>query len=136
MVCRKCGSLDNVKNGKVNDVQRYKCKDCGFQFTKEEANGHSEDERNKAIALYLLGLSMRSIAKLFRVNVSTILYWVRNFAIANYEKPTPQGAVVVELDEMWHFIGSKKQNSGSGRLIVALPMNSLNGNVGIVVAKP
>ena len=136
MVCRKCGSIDNVKNGRVNDVQRYKCKDCGFQFTKEETNGRSEDERNKAIALYLLGLSMRSIARLFRVNVSTILYWVRNFAIANYEKPTPQGAVVVELDEMWHFLGLKKLNSGSGRLIVALPVNSLTGNVGIVVAKP
>jgi len=136
MKCRKCGSDKKVKNGKVKGVQRYKCKDCGFQFTKEEANGHSAEEKNKAIALYLLGLSMRSISKLFRVNVSTILYWVRNFAIANYEKPSPQGAVVVELDEMWHFIGSKKQNSGSGRLIVALPLNSLTGNVGIAVVKP
>jgi len=136
VVCRKCGSVDNVKNGKVNGVQRHKCKSCGFQFTKEVANGRSEDERNKAIALYLLGLSMRTIAKLFRVNVTTILYWVRNFAVANYEKPTPRGAVVVELDEMWHFLGSKKQNSGFGRLIVALPVNSLTGNVGIVVVKP
>ena len=89
MICRKCGSVQNVKNGKVKGVQRYKCKDCGFQFTKEIANGHSEEERNKAVALYLLGLSMRVIAKLFRVNVTTILYWVRNFAIKNYEKPTP-----------------------------------------------
>jgi len=120
----------------MNGLQRYKCKDCGFQFTKEVANGRSEAERNQAIALYLLGLSMRTIAKLFRVNVTTILYWVRNFAIKTYEKPTPQGAVVVELDEMWHFIQSKKQNAGYGRLIVALPMNSLTGNVGIVVAKP
>jgi len=135
MVCRKCGSVHNVKNGKVDGVQRYKCKDCGFQFTKETANGHNEEERNKAVALYLLGLSMRTIAKLFRVNVTTILYWVRNFAIENYEKPTPQGAVVVELDEMWHFLESKKTNSGSGRLIVALPVNSLTGNVGIVVQR-
>ena len=136
MECRKCGSKHNVKNGKVSGVQRYKCKECGFQFTKETANGHSEEERNKAIALYLLGLSMRTIAKLFRVNVTTILYWIRNFAIKNYEKTTPQGAVVIELDEMWHFLESKKQNSGSGKLIVALPVNSLTGNVGIVAAKP
>jgi len=136
MICRKCGSIDNVKNGKVSGVQRYKCKDCGFQFTKEVANGRSEDERNKAVALYLLGLSMRTIAKLFRVNVTTILYWVRNFAINNYEKPTPQGAVIIELDEMWHFLESKKRNSGSGRLIVALPVSSLTGNVGIVAREP
>ena len=136
MVCRKCGSIHSTRNGFVKGVQRHKCKDCGFQFTKEIANGRSEEERNKAVALYLLGLSMRTIAKLFRVNVTTVLYWVRNFAIKNYEKPTPQGAVVVELDEMWHFIQSKKPNSGSGKLIVALPMNSLTGNVGIVATKP
>src|SRR5215510_5335257 len=136
MVCRKCKSIHNIKSGKVSGAQRYKCKGCGFQFTKEVANGRNEAERNKAIALYLLGLSMRTIAKLFHVNVTTILYWVRNFAVKTYEKPTPKGAVVIELDEMWHFAHSKKQNAGYGKLIVALPMNSLIGNVGIVVAKP
>jgi transposase-like protein len=136
MICRKCGSEHNVKSGKVGGAQRYKCKGCGFQFTKEVANGRGADERGKAVALYLLGLSMRAIAKVFRVNVSTVLYWVRNFAAAAYAKPTPRGAVVVELDEMWHFIQSKKTSSGSGRLIVALPVNSLTGNVGIVAGKP
>jgi hypothetical protein len=90
-------------------MQCYRCKDCGFQYTREESKGRSETERNKAVALYLLGLSMRAIAKLFHVNVTTILYWVRNFAIKNYEKPSPQGPIVIELDEMWHFIKSKKQ---------------------------
>jgi hypothetical protein len=40
---------------------------------------------------------------------STVLYWVRNFALKVYEKPEPQGAVVIELAEMRHFITSKKQ---------------------------
>ena len=34
--------------------------------------------------------------------------WVRNFAIANYEKPVPKDAIIVELDEIWHFLNSKK----------------------------
>ena len=51
MICRKCGSENNVKYGKMNNMQRYKCKDCGFQFTKEVGNGRSESERNQAIAL-------------------------------------------------------------------------------------
>ena len=133
MRCRKCGSEKNIKNGKRNGMQCYKCKNCGFQYTKEEPNGRSEQERNRAVALYLLGLSMRAIAKLFSVNVSSVIYWVRKFALKNYEKPTPQGAVVLELDEMWHFIKSKKTSAGYGRLIVALPVSSLTGNVGIAV---
>jgi len=135
VVCRKCGSSKSVKNGKRISQQCYKCKDCGFQYTREEARGRSESERNKAIALYLLGLSMRAIARLFCVNVTTILYWIRNFSIKNYEKPTPQGPVTIELDEMWHFIKSKKTSVGYGRLIVVQAANSSTGNVEIVVAQ-
>ena len=133
MRCRKCGSEKNIKNGKRNGMQCYKCKNCGFQYKKEMPNGRSEQERNRAVALYLLGLSMRTIAKLFGVNVSSVIYWIRKFALKNYEKPTPQGAVVLELDEMWHFIKSKKTSAGYGRLIVALPVSSLTGNAGIAV---
>ena len=135
MICRKCGSSKKVKNGKRCDKQCYKCKDCGFQYTREEGKGRSEAERNKAIALYLLGLSMRAISKLFRVNVTTVLYWVRNFSIKNYEKPTPQGPVTIELDEMWHFIKSKKTSAGSEKLIVVQPVSSSAGNVEIAVAQ-
>jgi transposase len=41
-------------------------------------------------------------------------------------------AVIIELDEMWHYLHSKKTNYGSGKLIVAIPVNSLTGNVAIV----
>ena len=135
MKCRKCGNSESVKNGKRGDYQCYKCKNCGFQYTREDSRGRSEAERGKAIALYLLGLSMRAIAKLFQVNVTTILYWVRNFAIENYTKPTPQGPIIVELDEMWHFIKSKKTSVGYGKLIAVLPDSSSTGNVEIVVAR-
>jgi hypothetical protein len=41
---------------------------------------------------------------MFGVEPSTVLYWVRNFALKVYEKPKPEGEVVIEMDEMWHFI--------------------------------
>jgi len=45
---------------------------------------------------------------------------VRNFALKAYEKPMPQGPVEVELDEMWHFLRSKKTRFGYGRRIAAI----------------
>lgn len=51
---------------------------------------------------------MNAIGKLFNVSAQSILNWVRNFAIANYEKPVPKDAIIVELDEIWHFLNSKK----------------------------
>jgi hypothetical protein len=62
-------------------------------------------------------------------------HWIRKFAIKTYEKPTPSGPVIIELDEIWHFIKSKKPSAGYGRLIAELPSNSLTGNAEIVVAK-
>ena len=31
------------------------------------------------------------------------------FAKTHYEKPAPGDAILVELDEMWHYVTSKKQ---------------------------
>jgi hypothetical protein len=58
------------------------------------------------------------------------------FAEKVYEKPEPREVVVVELDEMWHYLCSKKTNFGYGRLIVEIPVSSLIGNVGIVIREP
>jgi hypothetical protein len=43
--------------------------------------------------------------------------------------------LIIELDEMWHFIKSKKTSAGYGRLSAVLPASSLTGNAEIVVAK-
>jgi IS1 family transposase/transposase-like protein len=109
MRCRKCGSESNVRNGRRGTAQCFRCRDCGFQFTKEEANGAGRDKRANAILLYVLGLSMNAIAGMHGVCPSTVMRWVRKFALKAYEKPQPGGSVAVELDEMWYFIGSKKK---------------------------
>jgi hypothetical protein len=66
--------------------------------------------RAMALYLYAVGLSMNAIARMVGVEPSAVLYWIGNFALRVHEKPTPQGAVVIELDEMWHFLGSKKRS--------------------------
>jgi len=126
MRCNKCGSIENVKAGFNHGRQRYKCKTCGRQFTQEQDK--NAENRAKALYLYIVGLSMNSIARMMKVAPSTVLYWVRNFALRAYEKPVPKGEVVIELDEMWHFLVSKKTNFGCGRDIAAVPVSWLNGN--------
>jgi hypothetical protein len=118
-------------------------KGTGYSVTDEKIAGfNSPGKRRKAskwanaILLYVLGLSMNSIARIYRVHPSSVLYWVRNFALKVYEKPVPEGSVAVELDEMRHYIGSKKQNAGCGRHIAALPANWLTGNAETGAARP
>ena len=136
MKCRKCGSQESVKNGKHLGRQRYKCKGCGFQFTQEQPRGKDVETKCLSIILYVNGLSFRAIAKIVKVSHKAVYDWVKAFGLETYEKPTPVGPVVVELDEMWHYLHAKKTNTGYGKRIVALQVNSSTGKVeGVTVAR-
>jgi hypothetical protein len=77
---------------------------------------------------------MNALAKMFGVQTSSILKWIRKFAKEHYEKPEPQGkAIIMELDEMWHYVKKNDANYGSGKLWIALQETSLTGNVGIAI---
>ena len=134
--CPKCKFSHVVKNGYSRGNQRYRCKSYGFQFTRTTPRGRPAREKATAILLYTMGLSLNAIARMFKVSTPAVLRWVRLFAEKTYEKPTPSEAVIVELDEMWHYLCSKKTSSGSGKLIVAVPVDSLTGNVGLVTKTP
>ena len=127
--CPKCQSIEVVKNGKVQGKQRYKCKSCSLQFTRLTPRGRPAQEKAMAVTLYTLGLSIRAIARLIGVSPTAVLKWIKTFAKTHYEKPAPGDAIIVELDEMWHYLGSKKTSYGSGKLIVEKLESLLTGNV-------
>ena len=136
MNCRKCQSTHFVKNGHVNEKQRYKCKKCDYQWTENHKHrGRPLAERALAVFLYCHGLSMNAISKMLDTAPSTILKWIRNFSDQHAQPPEPEtDAVVLELDEMWHYL--KKTNSGSGRRFVVIPENSSHGSVVIEIKRP
>lgn len=136
MKCRKCGSDESVKNGHHLGRQRYKCKICGFQYTQEHSRGKDAESKCLAILLYVNGLSFRAIAKIVKVSHKSVYDWVKSFGVQTYEKPMPSGEVVVELDEMWHFLNAKKTSCGYGKHIVVLQVNSSTGSVEGVTVIP
>ena len=112
MGCKKCAGERHVKSGFIKGEQRYKCKDCGCQFVPTRERGRTKKDKMLAVWLYLHGLSFRTIAKLFKVTPKTIYDWVKKYAQGNYVKPVPQGdLVVIEPDEMWHYLQSKKNQT-------------------------
>ena len=106
--CPKCDAVEVVKNGKTRGKQRFKCKNCNFQFTSLVPRGYPPETKARVIELYNHGLSIRAAARLQGVSRSSALNWIKEFAKKIYEKPAPGSAILVELDEMWHYLGSKK----------------------------
>ena len=137
MSCPRCKREHTIKSGKVKGAQRWKCSSCGFQFTRITPRGRPLWQKRLAVFLYCHGVSMNALGKMFQVHTSSVLRWIRKFAREHYEKPDPQGkAIVMELDEMWHYLKKNGGNSGSGRLWIAIQANSLTGNAGIVMKQP
>ena len=94
----------------MKGLQRYRCKACGLNFTDTPPRGMPLRVKVTAVLLYLSGLSMNRTAKLLGVSTPSVMAWIERFAKAYAQRPEPEGrAVVVELDEMWHFL--KKNGS-------------------------
>src|SRR5919202_179775 len=131
--CKRCGSEEHVKNGFMKGLQRYRCKACGLNFTGTPPRGMPLRVKVTAVLLYLSGVSMNPTPKLLGVSTPSVMTWIEQFAQAFAQKPEPESrAVVVELDEMWHFPKKRPTSSGSGRLGIALQTGSSTGSWGVV----
>ena len=116
--------------------QRYLCKGCGLNFTDTPPRGKPLALKAAAVLLSVSGLSMNRTAQLLGVSTPTIQAWLEQVAQAYAQKPEPEGrAVVIELDEMWHYLKKSPNPFGSGRLGIVLQGGWWTGNVA-VVTKP
>jgi transposase len=135
--CKVCGSEEHIKNGFMRGKQRYRCKACGLNFTDTPPRGLPLALKATAVLLYVSGLSMNRTAKLLGVSTPTVQAWIEQFAKVYAQKPAPEGrAVVIELDEMWHYVKKSRTSSGSGRLGIVLQGGWWIGNAAVVTGPP
>jgi hypothetical protein len=112
-------------------------KACGLNFTDTPLPGKPLAMKVTAVLLYVSGLSMNRTAKLLGVSTPTIQAWIEQFAQTYAQKPEPEGrAVVIELDEMWHYLKKSRTSSGSGRLGIVLQGDWWTGNAAVVTLPP
>lgn len=125
IICKRCASAKWVKNGFVRGMQRYHCQDCGYNFTHTPLRGKPAAVKALAVLLYSMGkASYEWIGQLLDVSGVAVYKWIRQTAESLPEPQMREEIQEMELDEMWHFIQSKKTSVGSGR-----PMTVVQGDV-------
>ncbi len=135
--CKRCGSEEHTKNGRMRGKQRYRCRSCGLNFTDTPPRGLPLRVKATAVLLYLSGLSMNRTAKLLGVSTPSVMAWIEQFARTYAQKPEPEGrALVIELDEMWHYLKKRPTSSGCGRLGIVLQDVSSIGSWAVVTRPP
>jgi transposase-like protein len=126
MNCSKCNCSKSVKSGKINGRQRYKCKECGCNYTVSiKSTAKPKSLKKQALHLYLEGLGFRSIGRFLGVSNVSVLNWIRDFGKKVQElHSTSQDIEIVEVDEMHSYVGSKKTTVGYGLLLIDMEKDS------------
>ena len=75
--CPKCGSINYMKNGFAIGKQRYKCKDCNYNYTRFRPLGYPRELHKKCMEWYYEGTSLRSISRRLKINIATVINWIR-----------------------------------------------------------
>lgn len=123
MKCLKCSSANVCKNGKMQGMQRYKCKDCSYNYTKGR-NSKDKSLKRFALELYLEGLGFRSIGRILKVSHVSIFNWIKQYGQNLDLLQNSHDICVTEIDEMHSYVGSKKTQSESGLLLIDMQKNS------------
>jgi transposase-like protein len=126
MNCPKCASDKRVKSGIIKGIQRYKCKECGRNYTVElKLTAKPKSMKKQALHLYLEGLGFRFIGRLLGVSNVSVLNWIRSFGKEIRELSSESQEIqMVEVDKMHSYIDSKNTSAQYRLLLIDMGKDS------------
>jgi transposase-like protein len=84
---------------------------CGCKYTPQpKQHGYSDEVLKQAVQMYVAGINLRRIGRHLGMHHRTVSLWVKASAASLPEVPVPTEVKTVEMDELFTFIGSKKQD--------------------------
>ncbi len=122
----KCKPKKKSKNGIVKGIQRYKCKDCGCNYTLRHSAVLEKEKRLRfALSMYLEGLGFHSIGRLLGVSHVSVINWIRKYGkeLSSIRNPCP--AKIIEMYEIHSYVGDKNTIGGFGLVLIENPRNTL-----------
>ena len=132
--CPSCQTSRVLKNGRSrHGHQRYRCSTCKLTFGDTDHRRVDEALKQSALRHYAEGVGLRATERLVGPSHNSIMRWVRQ-EVAGYALARLDAAQIeyVEADELWSYVGSKKQQFGCGGLLIALPAAYSDGSWAIV----
>lgn len=118
--CKQCGNSVFIKNGIVLGKQRYRCKECGYNFRSgDKRERYKDEERMKVIKLYLENCGIRSIERITGIHNSLVSHWIKKFSLViknNINKSldkikAKQDVEILEIDELVTYIKKNQKTA-------------------------
>ena len=78
MKCPKCKCEEYQKNGVVKGKQRYKCKECGYNYrTEKYYKYYTDEEKKEALRYHNEGIGFRRIGRLLGMDPKNVINCVK-----------------------------------------------------------
>ena len=135
--CKTCSSDQVVKNGHSrHGHQRYRCKHCGVTFGELDHRCVDEERKQSALQHYAEGVGLRATERLVGVSHTAVMNWVKQETAGKALARIDASEVsFVEADELWSYVGEKKELFGSGGLLIVLPKEYSAGRWAIAIPR-
>ena len=79
MKCPKCKREEYQKNGVVKGKQRYKSKECGYNYRTEKYYKYYTDEKKKEeLRYHNEGIGFRRTGRLLGMDPKSVINWVKS----------------------------------------------------------
>nr|WP_321232920.1 IS1 family transposase [uncultured Psychroserpens sp.] len=105
--CPSCRGI-SVKNGKQNERQRYRCKQCQKSFQLEYTyKAYNSGTNNLIKSLLKEGCGIRSISRIINISTKTVLSRMLKISKAIKSPYFQKLGCKFEVDELWSFIDNK-----------------------------
>ncbi|CAM1348703.1 IS1 family transposase [Tenacibaculum ascidiaceicola] len=109
MNCTKCNSSNSIRKGLQNNKQRFYCKNCKKYFQSDYRYQAYKSETNDFIKKLLKeGCEVRSISRILNISSKTVLSRILKVSKKVKIPYFNTFGCKFEIDEMWSFIGNKK----------------------------
>lgn len=120
--CPNCQSTSFVKAGIIKNRQRYRCKKCNYFFTVGKLGKQIDDYYvNKALQLYLEGLTYREIERILGVSHVSVMNWVRKYNIKRpYNTEYHPTYKILNQSELQDYFQAADNIKGAGVLVTEL----------------
>lgn len=120
--CPNCGSEHYIKSGIVNNRQRYKCKACSYFFTVFKEGKKIDDYYvNKALQLYLEGLTYREIERILGVSHVSVINWVKKYGVKRPENTDYHPSYrILSASELGQYFSDASNVKGAGTIVTEL----------------
>ncbi len=118
--CKRCKAEGCVKNGFMQEKQRFRCKACGYNFTQGDGRtDYDAKTKQTVVRMYLNNCGFRRIAEIMEVPLTTVFAWIQRAGqiVDEMVKTQPQAGgdiEILEMDELYTYV--KKSHDAAKKL--------------------